>query len=67
MHRESYAVVCGCGWKATLDSTGGRSAALTLADELAGAHLRDEPECDEPLFEVSTRMALPRTTRPVPA
>jgi hypothetical protein len=66
---DRYAVACECGWTASLNPPGGRAAALAFADELAGAHLRDSPECDEPWVEktTTTREALPRTTRPVPA
>lgn len=63
---DTYAVVCECGWRATL-SHPSPAGALALADELAGAHLRDRPECDEPWVEISTRMALPRRARSVPA
>jgi hypothetical protein len=65
--QDSYAVVCECTWRATLDSRGGRTEALERADELAGAHLRDSPACDEPWLEVATRVALPRMARPVAA
>lgn len=66
MPQETYAVVCECGWRATLDPS--RPATVAeLADALAGAHLRDSPACDEPYMEVSQRVALPRMTRPVPA
>lgn len=61
---DLYAVVCGCGWRATLDPQS-RGHAFTMADELAGAHLRDSPGCDEPWLEVASRVALPRIVRPV--
>jgi hypothetical protein len=64
---ETNAVVCeSCGWRATLDPPR-PSQVAELADELAGAHLRDSPTCDEPVLEVSRRMPLPRIKRPVPA
>lgn len=63
---DRYAVECGCGWRATL-APHGRTHALTLADELVGAHLRDSPACDEPWLEVATLTPLPRVTRAVPA
>jgi len=66
MAENTYAVQCACSWRATLSATE-RRAALELADELAEAHLRDSPACDEPWVEKTTREALPRTTRPVPA
>jgi hypothetical protein len=63
---ETHAVVCECGWRATLDPP--RAVDLpVLADELAGAHLRDSPACDEPWLEVTRRMPLRRMKRPVPA
>lgn len=62
---DTFAVVCSCTWRATLAPP--RQDAFVLADELAGAHLRDSPTCDEPWVEISTRVALPRMARPVPA
>lgn len=60
---DQYAVQCGCGWRATL-APHGRAHAFTLADELAGAHLRDSPACDEPWLDITTSVALPRMARP---
>lgn len=63
---ETHAVVCECAWRATLDPP--RPADIArLADELAGAHLRDSPACDEPWLEVTRRIPLPRIKRPAPA
>jgi hypothetical protein len=64
--RETHAVVCECGWRATLDPSRPSDVAV-LADELAGAHLRDSPSCDEPELETARRVPLPRIKRPVPA